>query len=84
MSFTRLVCMTTDIERVPKRGFIAISEMMPYINCSRIDPLNLSPFKEWGKTSTKKIEKRQKKQEKRERRNKNRQNNSNALVIRQM
>lgn len=38
--------MTTDVERVPRKGFVAISKENGYIDCKKLDPLDLTPFKE--------------------------------------
>lgn len=38
--------MTTDVERVPRKGFVSISKENEYINCKKLNPLDLKPFKE--------------------------------------
>lgn len=45
MTFSRLVCMTTDVGIVPKHGFISVSPQNPFVSCNKFKPFNLSPFK---------------------------------------
>lgn len=46
MTFAQLVCIVTDMGRVPRKGFVAVSKKNPYVDCKELKSFNLLPFKQ--------------------------------------